>query len=96
MKRFVGLLLGLALVALVALVWVPPALAGPTIECSGLSQAECGEEVPLAMKHAVAEVPYAGLLPITDVRLSASDGCGVSYVVTWLFGFNWMHDGCPI
>lgn len=81
------------LVALLALVWVPPALAGPTVDCGGLSQEACDEAVPAVLKEARANVPYAALLPVTSVRLMDAPGCPLGYNVTWLFGFNWGYLG---
>ena len=92
LRRRLPLILGLALVALLAVVCVPPALAGPAVECSGTSQAECDEAVLVVVKEAIAGANHPIPLPITGVRLSY-DQCGLSYVVTWLFGFNWGYSG---
>jgi hypothetical protein len=92
-RRRLPLIVGLALVALVALVWVPPALAGPAIDCGGLSQAECDESVPVVLRETAANVPYYSWLPVTSVRMLYTPGCPLGYVVTFLFGFGWGYSG---
>lgn len=85
--------MGLGLVAVVALVWVPAALAGPTIDCGILSQAECDEAVVAAMKEATTILPLSVLLPVTSVRLLFHHDCLVGWHITWIWVFSDAHSG---
>jgi hypothetical protein len=79
------LVLAVGLVAAVAAVWVPPALAGPAIDCGDLSQADCDRMVPVAVAEANASFGLGFLMPVTRVGLSGSVDC-LSFEVIWLFG----------
>jgi hypothetical protein len=92
-RRRLPLILGLGLVALLALVWVPPALAGPAIDCGRLSQAECDEAVPVVVRETEANVWYYHLVPVTSVHLHYTQGCPLGYTVTFLDGFGWASSG---
>jgi hypothetical protein len=61
MRRRLPLILALALVAVVALLWVPPALAGPTVDCGPIDQATCDETWPRVV---AARPGLVRLLPI--------------------------------
>lgn len=92
-RRRLPLILGLGLVALLALVWVPPALSGPAIDCGRLSQAECDAAVPVVLRETAANVWYYHLVPVTGVRLHYTRGCPLGYTVTFLVGFGWASSG---
>jgi hypothetical protein len=76
-------LLLLALVAAVALIWVPPLLAGPTISCTVTDQASCDDMARAAVADSTRTFPIGALLPVTNVEIL--DSCG-SYVVTRILG----------
>jgi hypothetical protein len=87
LKPQLPLFLGLLFVAVVALIWVPPAIAGPTVDCGQLDQATYARVVPEVVAEANAHgwpVP----MPVTSVSLSGSEAC-LSYQVKWLFGFGY-------
>ena len=76
-----AVLLGLALVALVAVIWVPPIVAGPTIDCGGWDEVTCADVVSWAPADASRNFPLGALMPITKIVVLGE----CSYAVDWLF-----------
>lgn len=87
MLRRLTLLVGVTLVALVALYWVPPLVAGPTVDCTQLVEGECDEAVALAIEQATAYHDPPIPMPVTSVSVQGSTLC-LSYQVAWLFWFG--------
>ena len=85
MLRWLLVLFGIGLVAVVALVWVPQAVAGPTLDCGEFDRATCDELLPDVISEAQEKLGLAGMvLPMTSVSLSGSVDC-LSYAVLLLF-----------
>jgi hypothetical protein len=86
------LILGGLLVATVALVWIVPAVAGPTVDCGEFDQATCDRLVPRVVAEAIASgfgppVP----MPVRSVWVSGPSEFCVSYQVwwfPWVFGYS--------
>jgi hypothetical protein len=92
--RLLPLILALVLVAIVAVVWIPPVVAGPSVDCGALSEAECAEAVSLVVADANRQFPPGVLMPVTRVEWDSLE-C-LSYQVTWLYvwGVSVFSDFC--
>jgi hypothetical protein len=86
--RWLLLPLAVVLVVIVALVWVPPAVAGPTIDCGDFDEATCDELLRGVIAEAKEKLGMASLvLPMTSVSLSGTEDC-LRYTVWLLFGIG--------
>jgi hypothetical protein len=87
-RRRLALILGVLVVAIIALLWVPPALAGPTVDCGQLDQATCDEVWPDVVAK-VMDRDYGPPvpMPVTRVVLSGGESC-LSFDVWWLLWYG--------
>ena len=86
--RWLLLILVIGLVAAVAVVWIPPALAGPVVDCGDIERTTCAELLPEVVANAQDASGLVGLLmPMTRVSLSGDALC-LSWEVWYLFGFG--------
>jgi hypothetical protein len=88
-RRRLALVLGLVLLAFVALIWAKPALLGPDVDCGPLDQTTCERAVRDVLEGAESDDnPYRPPvpMPVSYVAFTEASSCGSpGYVMYWVF-----------
>lgn len=86
-RAIVGVL-GLVLVAVVAVVWVLPTVYGPSLECRDIDAAAC-DRVWRAAAAEADGVQGVLHLPVTKALVIGPEECPDYVSLEWVGGFGW-------